>query len=45
MAFEETDAFAWLTKHAGSFGFEMSYPKGNARGFNYEPWHWRFTPR
>lgn len=24
LAFEETDAFAWLTKHAGSFGFEMS---------------------
>jgi D-alanyl-D-alanine carboxypeptidase len=41
--FEETDAYMWLTKHARSFGFEMTYPKGNVRGFAYEPWHWRFT--
>ncbi|WP_274644705.1 M15 family metallopeptidase [Pseudomonas serbica] len=42
-AFEETEAFKWLTKHAGSFGFEMSYPQGNIRGFAYEPWHWRYA--
>lgn len=39
-AFEQTAAFAWLTRHAGSFGFVMSYPRGNAEGFLYEPWHW-----
>ncbi|MES2883899.1 MAG: M15 family metallopeptidase [Pseudomonadota bacterium] len=39
-AFEHTAAFAWLTQHAGAFGFVMSYPRGNAEGFSYEPWHW-----
>lgn len=42
-AFEETPAFAWLNQNAGRFGFELSYPRGNARGINYEPWHWRFV--
>jgi D-alanyl-D-alanine carboxypeptidase len=41
--FEETEAFTWLKSNAGFFGFEMSYPPGNDRGFSYEPWHWRFT--
>jgi len=38
--FELTDAFAWLTRHAGEFGFEMSYARDNVEGLNYEPWHW-----
>jgi len=38
--FEQTAAFGWLTQHAGSYGFVMSYPRGNAQGFLYEPWHW-----
>jgi D-alanyl-D-alanine carboxypeptidase len=38
--FELTDAFRWLVRHAGGFGFTMSYPRGNAHGFIYEPWHW-----
>jgi LAS superfamily LD-carboxypeptidase LdcB len=42
-SFEETPAFAWLNQNAGRFGFELSYPRGNARGINYEPWHWRFV--
>ncbi|MDY7559825.1 D-alanyl-D-alanine carboxypeptidase family protein [Pseudomonas sp. 10B1] len=40
--FEETLAFKWLEKNAGSFGFQMSYPINNAAGYGYEPWHWRF---
>jgi D-alanyl-D-alanine carboxypeptidase len=39
--FEQTAAFAWLQAHAGRFGFDLSYPRGNASGFIYEPWHWR----
>ncbi|MBL8520325.1 MAG: D-alanyl-D-alanine carboxypeptidase family protein [Betaproteobacteria bacterium] len=39
-AFEATAAFAWLTANAGRFGFAMSYPRGNATGYIYEPWHW-----
>lgn len=40
--FEHTDAFRWLARHAGRFGFMLSYPRGNAIGFIYEPWHWRY---
>lgn len=41
-AFEKTEAFEWLTRNAGAFGFEMSFPRGNPRGMVYEPWHWAF---
>ena len=40
--FDQTPAFAWLTAHGGDFGFRLSYPDGNAQGFEYEPWHWYF---
>ena len=43
--FDRTPAFAWLTAHAGDFGFQLSYPCGNAQGFEYEPWHWCFHER
>ena len=38
--FERSSAFEWLTSHAARFGFQMSYPRGNAAGIAYEPWHW-----
>lgn len=38
--FEESEAFKWLGRRAGEFGFSMTYPRGNAYGFVYEPWHW-----
>lgn len=38
--FENTAAFAWLQHNAAEFGFHLSYPRGNASGINYEPWHW-----
>ena len=41
-AFEGTVAFTWLTANAARFGFVMSYPRGNADGYVYEPWHWCF---
>lgn len=40
--FENTAAFAWLDSNAGRFGFYMSYPRDNAQGYQYEPWHWCF---
>ena len=43
-SFEHTDAFRWLTANAGRFGFSLSYPRGNALGFIYEPWHWFYLP-
>ena len=38
--FEYSPAFAWLQRHAASFGFTLSYPRGNRHGIAYEPWHW-----
>lgn len=38
--FENTEAFAWLRKHARRHRFSMSYPRGNPQGYLYEPWHW-----
>lgn len=40
LAFGDSSAFAWLQQHAHEFGFVMSYPLGNASGYQYEPWHW-----
>jgi len=40
--FETTRAFAWLTQHAGSHGFRLSYPRDNPHGISYEPWHWAY---
>ncbi len=38
--FESTTAFQWLRRNAERFGYRLSYPRGNARGYKYEPWHW-----
>ena len=38
--FENSVAFAWLQKNAAQFGFVLSYPRDNAEGIVYEPWHW-----
>lgn len=40
VTFARTRAFRWLVKHAGRFGFQLSYPRHNSHGINYEPWHW-----
>lgn len=37
---ENTAAFAWLKKNAQKYHFYMSYPRDNAQGYIYEPWHW-----
>ncbi len=38
--FARTAAFRWLKRHAGTYGFHLSYPRGNRHGIAYEPWHW-----
>jgi D-alanyl-D-alanine carboxypeptidase len=40
--FETTAAFAWLLAKAAGHGFLMSFPRGNAQGYSFEPWHWCF---
>ena len=42
-SFEETEAFRWLSRRGGEFGFTLSYPPDNEFGIIYEPWHWRFS--
>ena len=41
--FAHTAAFNWLESHARTHGFVMSYPRNNAHGIGFEPWHW-FNP-
>jgi zinc D-Ala-D-Ala carboxypeptidase len=41
--FDQTKAYQWLEANAARFSFEMSFPKDNAQGVSYEPWHWRFV--
>lgn len=41
--FETTPAFDWLARHAGRFGFVLTYPRDNPFGMAYEPWHWAMT--
>lgn len=38
--FARTAEFRWLRRHAARFGFHLSYPRRNAHGIGYEPWHW-----
>jgi zinc D-Ala-D-Ala carboxypeptidase len=38
--FARTPEFNWLRKNAARFGFYLSYPRKNAHGIGYEPWHW-----
>ena len=40
LEFESTPAFAWLNANAATFGFVLSFPRNNAAGYDYEPWHW-----
>ena len=40
--FEASAAFAWLSQHAGQHGFRLSFPRDNAFGVLYEPWHWYY---
>ncbi|WP_299485982.1 D-alanyl-D-alanine carboxypeptidase family protein [Acaryochloris sp. IP29b_bin.137] len=43
VAFEDTTAYRWLSNNASRYGFELSFPRSNAQGVNFEPWHWRYV--
>ncbi|MDB9311850.1 D-alanyl-D-alanine carboxypeptidase family protein [Spirulina sp. CS-785/01] len=43
IAFEKTAAFRWLQNNAARFSFELSFPRDNPQGIQYEPWHWRYV--
>ncbi len=42
--FADTAQGKWLAENAWSYGFAMSYPKGQEEttGYVYEPWHFRY---
>jgi D-alanyl-D-alanine carboxypeptidase len=42
--FETTTAYAWLQAHGARHCYTLSYPRDNAQGYSYEPWHWCFRP-
>jgi len=42
-SFEKSPAFDWLTGNASRFGFSLSFPRGNAAGIAFEPWHWKYS--
>lgn len=44
-AFEETEAFRWLSRHAAEYGFILRYPDGKQEitEIIYEPWHYRYV--
>jgi len=43
ISFESTTAFQWLRDNAERFGYQLSYPQDNAKGYKYEPWHWWYA--
>lgn len=40
--YEVLPEHAWMLKHAGEYGFTLSYPRNNPSGISFEPWHWRY---
>ena len=42
--FAQTPAFRWLARHAGKYGYHLSFPRRNPHGIAYEPWHWCWRP-
>lgn len=41
-SFENSNAFAWLLQNARRYAFELTYPRDNDQGIDYEPWHWTY---
>ncbi len=39
--YENLPEHQWMLKHAGEYGFALSYPRNNPIGISFEPWHWR----
>lgn len=44
-SFDRTKEYRWLRKHAGEFGFRLSYPRRNPHRIGYEPWHWCYLAK
>jgi len=42
-SFAASPAGQWLQARGVEYGFELSFPDGNAQGVAFEPWHWRYV--
>ncbi|MGB7413331.1 MAG: D-alanyl-D-alanine carboxypeptidase family protein [Thermosynechococcaceae cyanobacterium] len=42
LAFQNSGAYRWLVTNGNRYGFELSFPRDNAQGVSFEPWHWRY---
>jgi LAS superfamily LD-carboxypeptidase LdcB len=40
--FEALEEYQWMLRHAGPYGFKLSYPRSSKMAF--EPWHWYYSP-
>lgn len=38
----QSDEFKWIKKNARNYGIYLTYPKGNTKGYQWEPWHLRY---
>ncbi|MBU0946713.1 MAG: M15 family metallopeptidase [Proteobacteria bacterium] len=41
-SFSDTNAYTWLQKNGGYFGFEETYCQSNLMHMPWEAWHWNF---
>jgi hypothetical protein len=41
----KTPEYKWLLINAKNYGFYLSYPKNNADGITFEPWHWHYEEK
>ena len=42
--FARSKAYAWLKRHAETFGFHETMPRTRRGGVPWEPWHWKYRP-
>jgi len=42
VGFAGTDEYQWFIRRAKDYGFSQTYPKNNALGMMFKPWHWKY---
>ena len=42
--FEALPEYVWLQSQAQTYGFFLTYPRGNQANTSFEPWHWHYEP-
>lgn len=42
---ENKKVWEYLKNNANKYGFYLSYPENNDKGYMFEPWHYRYNPQ